>query len=220
MIQDMVTMPRPILWSFRRCPYAIRARMAVLSAGLEVELREIKLKDKPPAFLRASPSATAPNLQAGDLNLDESLDIMLWALEQNDPNKLLEMPEGGHALIAQNDGPFKAALDHTKYAIRYPDLDPQSERRKASDFIQSLNARLTAHSFLMGDRPTLADIAIFPFVRQFAHIDRAWFDAQPWPQAILWLDGFLQSADFQTVMTKVPVWEDGAHPYLFGDTSE
>ena len=220
MIQDILKKPQPILWSFRRCPYAIRARMAVLSAGLEVELREIKLKDKPPAFLKASPSATVPNLQAGDLNLDESLDIMLWALGQSDPLGFLNMPDIGETLIAQNDGPFKAALDHTKYAIRYPDLDPQSERRKASDFIQSLNTRLTENLFLMGDRPTLADVAIFPFVRQFAHIDRAWFDAQPWPQVILWLDGFLQSANYQKAITKVTVWSDGTPRYLFGHTSE
>ncbi len=220
MIQDMLTMPRPILWSFRRCPYAIRARMAVLSAGLEVELREIKLKDKPQAFLSASPSATVPNLQAGDLNLDESLDIMLWVLGQSDPHGLLKMPNIGKTLIAQNDGPFKAALDHTKYAVRYPDLNPQSERAKASDFIQSLETRLAAQAFLTGDTPTLADIAIFPFVRQFAHIDRAWFDAQSWPHVILWLDGFLQSADFQTAMTKVPVWDGGPHLFLFGNASE
>ena len=118
MMQNMLTMPHPVLWSFRRCPYAIRARMAVLSAGLEVELREIKLKEKPPAFLSASTSATVPNLQAGDLNLDESLDIMNWALEQSDPHGLLNMPNVGETLIAQNDGPFKAALDHTKYAVR------------------------------------------------------------------------------------------------------
>ncbi|MEI4264164.1 glutathione S-transferase [Roseovarius sp. D0-M9] len=213
-------MPRPILWSFRRCPYAIRARMAVLSAGLEVELREIKLKDKPQAFLSASPSATVPNLQAGDLNLDESLDIMLWVLGQSDPHGLLKMPNIGKTLIAQNDGPFKAALDHTKYAVRYPDRNPQSERAKASDFIQSLETRLAAQAFLTGDTPTLADIAIFPFVRQFAHIDRAWFDAQSWPHVILWLDGFLQSADFQTAMTKVPVWDGGPHLFLFGNASE
>ncbi len=220
MIQDMLTIPRPILWTFRRCPYAIRARMAVLSAGLEVELREIKLKDKPLAFLRASPSATVPSLQAADLIFDESLDIMLWALGKSDPHGLLKMPDIGETLIAQNDGPFKAALDHTKYAVRFPDLDPQSERAQASDFIQSLNTRLAKYLFLTGDRPTLADIAIFPFVRQFAHIDRAWFDAQPWPNVILWLDGFLQSADFQKAMTKVTVWEDGTRPYLFGRASE
>lgn len=214
MTHDTSNSPRPILWSFRRCPYAMRARMAVLSAGLEVELREILLRDKPQAFLRASPSATVPNLQAGDLVLDESLDIMLWALGQSDPHGLLNMPEAGRALIAQNDGPFKAALDHTKYATRYPDLDPQSERAKASEFIQLLNTRLTERAFLMGDKPTLADIAIFPFVRQFANIDRAWFEAQPWPHVLLWLDGFLQSADFQTAMEKAPVWEEGARPSI------
>ena len=216
MIQDSVTRPRPILWSFRRCPYAMRARMAVLSAGLEVELREIKLKDKPQAFLAASPSATVPNLQAGDLNFDESLDIMRWALGRSDPHGLLNMPSTGETLIAQYDGPFKTALDHTKYATRYPDLDPQSERAQASDFIHSLETRLATHPFLIGDRPTLADIAIFPFIRQFAHIDRAWFDAQPWPNVISWLGGFLDSADFQTAMAKITVWEEGARPYLFG----
>ena len=190
--------------------------MAVLSAGLEVELREIKLKDKPQAFLAASPSATVPNLQAGDLNIDESLDIMRWALDQSDPHGLLNMPSIGETLIAQNDGPFKTALDHTKYATRYPDLNPQSEQAQASDFIHSLETRLATHPFLIGDRPTLADIAIFPFVRQFAHIDRAWFDAQPWPNVISWLDGFLQSADFQTAMENVTVWDESARPYLFG----
>lgn len=194
--------------------------MAVLSAGLEVELREIKLKDKPQAFLGASPSATVPNLQAGDLNFDESLDIMRWALGKRDPRGLLDMPHIGETLIAQNDGPFKTALDHTKYATRYPDLDPQSERAQASAFIHSLDTLLAKHLLLTGDRPTLADIAIFPFVRQFAHIDRAWFDAQPWPNVILWLDGFLQSADFQKAMTKVAVWEEAAPPYLFGQASE
>lgn len=192
----------------------------MLSAGLEVELREINLKDKPQAFLSASPSATVPNLQAGDLNLDESLDIMRWALRKSDPHGLLNMPFVGETLIARNDGPFKAALDHTKYAIRYPDLDPQSERAKASDFIQSLDTQLVKYRFLTGDRPTLADIAIFPFVRQFAHIDRAWFDAQPWSNVILWLDGFLQSADYQKAMTNITLWEDGTRPYLFGQASE
>lgn len=220
MTQDILTIPRPILWTFRRCPYAMRARMAVLSAGLEVELREIKLKDKPQAFLRASPSATVPNLQAGDLNLDESLDIMLWALGKNDPLGLLNMPSIGETLIAQNDGPFKAALDHTKYSDRYPDLDAQSERAQASNFIQSLETQLAQCPFLTGGRPTLADIAIFPFVRQFAHIDRAWFDAQHWPNVTLWLDGFLQSPDFQKAMAKFTVWEDGTRPYLFGHASE
>lgn len=219
-LQDIMTVPRPILWSFRRCPYAIRARMAVLASGLEVEMREIKLRAKPEAFLNASRSATVPNLQAGNLSLDESLDIMFWALGQNDPRGFLDRPEEGRSVIAQNDGAFKAALDHTKYAVRYPDLDPETERSKASDFIQYLNTRLAAHPFLVGDRPTLADLAVFPFIRQFANIDRAWFDAQSWPHAVLWLDGFLQSAAFKAAMVKIPVWEDGAPPYYFSRAAE
>lgn len=220
MTDGNVTMPPPILWSFRRCPYAMRARMAVLSAGLEVELREIKLKEKPQAFLAASPTATVPNLQAGDLGLDESLDIMRWALGMQDPQGLLDMPQVGEDLMTQNDGPFKAALDHTKYASRYPDLDPETERAQASGFIRTLEEHLWQHPYLTGDRPKLADIAIFPFVRQFANIDRAWFDAQPWPHVIAWLDGHLESTDFQRAMVKFPVWADGMPPYLFGRASE
>lgn len=218
--QDVSTAPRAILWSFRRCPYAIRARMALLASGLEVEMREIRLQDKPDAFLNASPSATVPNLQAGELSLDESLDIMFWALGHNDPQGLLDMPQDGKTLISQNDGPFKAALDHTKYAVRFPDLNPETERAKASDFIHALNTRLVAHPFLMGDRPSFADLAIFPFIRQFANIDRTWFDAQAWPHVIIWLDGFLQSSAFEKAMTKVPVWADGAPPYFFGKATE
>ena len=122
----------PIFWSFRRCPYAMRARLAVLGAGLKVELREIVLRDKPQAFLNTSPSATVPALRLGDRVLDESLDIMVWALKQRDPQRMLDMPDEGWQLIARNDGPFKAALDHTKYAVRYPDLDPRAERAKAA----------------------------------------------------------------------------------------
>lgn len=207
---------RPTLWTFRRCPYAMRARMAVLGAGVEVALREIKLKDKPQAFLEASPTSTVPHLSLGDQGLDESLDIMLWALRQNDPTGLLDMPEAGFALIAENDGPFKTALDHTKYASRYPELYPEKERAKASDFILHLNSKLEENTYLMGANPTLADIAIFPFVRQFAHIDRAWFDSQPWPHVTRWLDRYLGSADFATAMQKFPVWEIGAPELLYG----
>ena len=205
----------PVLWSFRRCPYAMRARMAVLSAGLTVELREIKLREKPSEFLAVSASATVPALAAGTTILDESLEIMIWALELNDPARLLEMSDEGWRLVDESDGPFKAALDHTKYAVRYPDLDPLAERAKASGFIHNLDTRLGAQDFLMGPRSTLADLAIFPFVRQFAQIDRPWFDAQPWPHVIAWLEGFLLSPAFETAMKKVPVWTQGSDPVEF-----
>lgn len=206
----------PILWSFRRCPYAMRARMAVLSAGVKVTLREIVLRDKPAAFLDTSPSATVPCLAVADTVLDESLDIMVWALKQNDPEHLLDMPQDGWDLIHDNDGPFKLALDHTKYATRYPDLDPDAERAKAVRFLMQLDMRLTDHAYLLGDHATLADLAIFPFVRQFAHVDRAWFDAQPWPHLAAWLTRYTDSARFTQAMTKYPPWKDGDAPVLFG----
>ena len=205
----------PILWSFRRCPYAMRARLAIRAAGVRVELREILLRDKPAAFLAESPTATVPALRLSNRVLDESLDIMLWALEQNDPAGLLDMPDAGWHLIAANDGPFKAALDHTKYAGRYPDTNPAAERDKAAQILMGLNTRLTHHEALFGARATLADLALLPFVRQFAQIDRAWFDAQPWPALIRWLDAFLSSDGFSAIMGKHPPWTPDQAPLWF-----
>ena len=196
----------------------MRARVAILRAGVTVELREIKLKEKPPAFLDASASATVPALDTGAFVLDESIEIMEWALHQNDPDGLLDMTQADWDLIERNDGPFKAALDHTKYAVRYPDLDPQQERAKASAVILDLEVRLEAARYLTGQRPTLADLAIFPFIRQFANIDRPWFDAQPWPNVITWLNGFLDSQEFQTAMEKFPLWGEAVHPVQFGES--
>lgn len=206
----------PILWTFRRCPYAIRARLAIASAGVTVELREILLRDKPQAFLETSVSATVPALRLDDRALDESRDIMVWALEQNDPQQLLDMPDAGWELIDENDGPFKSALDHTKYASRYPDLDTAAERSKAADFLFGLDKRLKGQAALFGNRATIADIGILPFVRQFANADRVWFDAQPWPDLIVWLDSFVRSHDFATVMTKYAPWSEGDPALWFG----
>jgi len=206
----------PILWSFRRCPYAMRARLAIRAAGVRVELREILLRDKPAAFLAESPTATVPALRLSNRVLDESLDIMLWALEQNDPAGLLDMPDAGWRLIAANDGPFKAALDRTKYASRFPDTDPLAERDKAAQILMGLNTGLTQHAALLGARTTLADLALLPFVRQFAQIDRAWFDAQPWPALIRWLDAFLSSDRFSAIMDKHPPWTPDQAPLWFG----
>lgn len=214
--EQVVVPQRPIFWTFRRCPYAMRARLALQSAGVQVELREILLKDKPPAFLAASPSATVPALRNKDGVIDESLDIMIWALEQSDPEHLLNMPKDSWDLIATNDGPFKAALDHTKYAVRYPDLDATVERGKAAAFVSGLNERLGGQAWLFGDRPSLADFAILPFARQFANTDRAWFDGQDWPDVIGWLNRFTESDRFAGIMKKYPPWSDGDAPTLFG----
>lgn len=205
-----------ILWSFRRCPYAMRARLAVKSAGVEVELREILLKDKPDAFLAASPTGTVPTLCLPDRVVDESLDVMTWALKHHDPEQLLTMPDEGWRLIATNDGPFKTALDHTKYAVRFPQLDAEGEREKATVFLRGLDQRLKGQGFLFGDAMTIADMAILPFVRQFANTDRPWFDAQEWPDLIRWLDRFSESPAFAQIMAKYPQWSDGDAPIWFG----
>lgn len=194
----------------------MRARLALCSAGIQVELREILLRDKPPAFLETSPSGTVPCLKLDDRVIDESLDIMVWAVRQNDPDGLMKMPDQGWDLIKDNDGPFKAALDHTKYATRYPELDPVAERARAADFLIRLQDNLAEHPWIFGDRPTLADYAILPFVRQFAFVDRAWFDAQPWPGISGWLDRFVESPDLAAIMAKYPPWEDAQPPVWFG----
>ncbi len=204
----------PILYSFRRCPYAMRARLAIASAGQHVELREILLRDKAPEFLSTSPSATVPCLQDGETVIDESLDVMKWALGKSDPEGWLDMPEAGHDLIAEADGPFKQALDRTKYATRYPEEDPEAHRAQAHDFLHRLNAQLT-QPFLYGGTPKLADMAILPFVRQFAFNDKARFDGENWPNLSRWLEAFLVSDRFQSIMSKYAKWETGDAPIYF-----
>jgi len=184
----------------------MRARLALVASGVAVGLREVVLRDKPAEFLEASPSGTVPCLVGQDGVIDESLDIMIWALRQNDPDGWLEMPQDGWAWIARCDGPFKSALDRTKYATRYPEADSDQERAKASDFLAEIDTQLGDWLF---DHPTLADAAILPFVRQFAFIDKAWFDAQPWPALHRWLHRFLTSAAFETIMPKYPQWRTG-----------
>ncbi len=205
----------PILWTFRRCPYAMRARLAIASSGQQVILREILLKDKPAPFLTASPKGTVPVVQDGDTVIEESRDVMLWALGRNDPENWLDMPDDGHALIDRCDGPFKQALDFTKYAVRFPDRNEAEERAKALVFLRDLNDRLAQTAFLMGPERTLADMAILPFVRQFANTDRGWFDAQGLGPLTVWLDAFLASDRFRGVMTKYPPWQSGQDQVLF-----
>ena len=200
-------MTRPILYSFRRCPYAMRARLAIASSGIEVELREILLRDKAPEFLESSPSATVPCLVTQNTVIDESRDIMVWALTQNDPEGWLEMPDEGHNIIDMIEGPFKTALDRYKYSSRYQDADKVIERADASSFLQDMNLRLEGKDFLFSNNPTLADMATLPFVRQFANTDRQWFDAQDWPNLATWLGTFLESARFKSIMQKYRVWQ-------------
>ena len=208
-------MANPTLYSFRRCPYAMRARLGLASAGITVELREILLRDKPAEMLKASPKGTVP-VMITDTVIDESIDVMRWALSQSDPEGLMDlMTDEAHALVAESDGPFKTALDLTKYAVRHPDTDPDVSRTTAAQFIVKLDKQLGGKPWLFGNRPCLADLAILPFVRQFAHTDITWWDAQPYPNAQRWLTAFKSSERFATIMTKYTPWKPGDEPITF-----
>lgn len=206
--------PRPILYSFRRCPYAMRARLAIASAGITCRLREVVLRDKPAEMLDASPKGTVPVVVLPDGRvIDESLDVMDWALAQNDPESWLSPDVGTlsdmRALIAQNDGQFKHALDRYKYPNRYENVDALEQRETGFAFLTKLNSRLENHTNLFGDTLSLADMAIFPFVRQFANTDRAWFDTLPLPKLQDWLKRKLESQRFAAIMGKYPQWHSG-----------
>lgn len=205
----------PVLYSFRRCPYAMRARMALWVAGVTVGLREVKLAAKPPALLAASPKGTVPVLVLAEGTvIDHSLDIMRWALLQNDPEGWLAGEDA--ALIAVNDGPFKHHLDRAKYPERYEEEDGTDHRAAAVALLAPLEARLAEAPCLCGERRSLTDIALFPFIRQFAAIDPAWFAAQPLPRLQGWLDGLLASDLFAAVMPKFAPLQEGDAPVLFG----
>ena len=200
-----------ILYSFRRCPYAMRARLALHVSGVAYEHREVALKAKPAEMLAASPKGTVPVLCLPDGKvLEQSLDIMHWALQQNDPQAWLpNTPEAlasTHADIALNDGEFKAHLDRYKYPQRFGLLDGLPSRAKGAEVLLGWQARLQTQLYLSGERWGLLDACVAPFVRQFARTDRAWFDAQPWPELAQWLLAFENSEAFLAVMHKHPLW--------------
>ncbi|MEP7349058.1 MAG: glutathione S-transferase [Sphingorhabdus sp.] len=204
----------PVLYSFRRCPYAMRARMAVAVSGVTVVLREVVLRDKPPELIADSPKATVPVLVLPDGRvIDESLDIMRWALGQNDPEGWLSGDD--IALVATNDGPFKAALDRYKYPHRYGLTDGLEYRADGMIILASLDQRLSNGYYLTGTNKGLADIAIFPFVRQFAATDQHWFDGQPLPRLHNWLGRMISSPIFERVMHRYPRWVAGDQKTLF-----
>ena len=210
----------PILYSFRRCPYAMRARMALAASGMTVRLREVVLRDKPPSLLEFSPKATVPVLvlKTGEV-LEESLDIMQWALTQSDPEGWMR-PESGDvptmlSLIDQNDNEFKTHLDRYKYSTRYEDADPLVHRSEAEKFIQRLEEQLADQSFLFGSTISLADVAIAPFIRQFANADSQWFQSTSYGRTKDWLDTFVQSDRFRACMVKHKQWRAGDSPIAF-----
>ncbi|MFT5287259.1 MAG: glutathione S-transferase [Planctomycetota bacterium] len=214
----------PLLYSFRRCPFAMRARLALAISSQVCVHREIKLRARPPELLAVSPKATVPVLVIPDGKiLEESLDIMLWTLTNHDPAGWLNLAEEQMAearrLIAHNDGDFKFHLDRYKYAGRQPGEAPEVHRAEASKFLTKLDQRLTKNAFLFGPDACLADMAILPFVRQFAFADRDWFDEQPWNALRNWLDTFIASPLFTSIMTKHEVWNVDSAPLVVDWTS-
>jgi glutathione S-transferase len=216
----MMSAPYPLLYSFRRCPYAMRARLALAASAQVCELREVVLARKPAALLQASAKGTVPVLVTPEGRvIDQSLDIMLWALRRNDPQQWLTVPgvalEDMLQLVAQCDGEFKFHLDRYKYPNRYDLNDAAPHRAQGALFLQNLNTRLGAHAHLLGASPSLADMAMAPFVRQFAHTDPVWFVSQPWPALQAWLTQFETSPLYQQIMASHPPWEPGQPPVLF-----
>ena len=208
----------PRLYSFRRSPYAMRARLGLLFAGLQVELREITLKNKPPQMLAISPKGTVPVLQLLDGTvIEESREIMTWALEQQDAQGLLAsqtLPQA-NALLDKNDNEFKYWLDRYKYADRHLDMSQAEYRQRGEAFLQMLEELLIKNPYLLGESITIADIGIMPFVRQFAHVNRKVFYDLPYPNLQRWLQDWLQHPLFLQAMTKFQPWQDGDEVVVF-----
>lgn len=200
-------MSRATLYSFRRCPYAMRARMALRYSAVELNIVEVSLKAKPPEMLALSSKGTVPVLQVDGKVIDESLEIMRWALAQHDPDnwRLLDDLEGQAltaALIVENDQVFKLHLNRYKYPERHPEYPLEHYRAKGEVFLRRLEALLETRAFLAAAHQSLADVAVMPFVRQFAHVDREWFAAAPYPRLQRWLQGLLDSELFVAIMAK------------------
>lgn len=229
---DVLPDALPVLYSFRRCPYAMRARMALRYAGIRCELREVVLRDKPPEMLAASAKGTVPVLvvpgdngeESGQKNgqksiIEESLDVMLWALTQHDPEGWLAVDnDAASLLIDANDNDFKVWLDRYKYPNRANGDgadDAVSSRAQGERFLQLLEDRLAEGGQLMGARQSFVDIAIFPFVRQFAYVDIEWFGQSPYQSVNAWLQGHLESELFIDVMHKYSQWQSGKAGVLF-----
>ncbi len=211
---NSIEKPLPILYSFRRCPYAMRARMAIKYSQAVVELREVKLSAKPHNLLEISPKGTVPVLQLEDSTvLEESIDIIHWALSGYDPqdwslSKEDTLRSRAMELVWVNDHTFKPHLDHYKYSDRYPEWPAIHYRQQGMEFLQLLESHLQQNRHLLTDHISIADISIFPFVRQFAYVDKEWFESTNLPRLQSWLHKFIDSSLFKMIMEKYPPWDE------------
>lgn len=211
-----------ILYTFRRCPYAIRARLALYASGVRVELREVALSDKPESMLAASPKGSVPVLVLPDgCVIDESWEIMLWALRRHDPDDWLGKNDScidtAILLVTENDTAFKSLLDRYKYADRYLDHPQIHYRSEAERFLLKLEKRLRTTQYLLDDTMSIADIAIFPFIRQFAEVDKHWFAQAPYPSLQCWLKDLMDSERFAAIMKKYSVWHPDDPAVIMAD---
>lgn len=213
----MSTNQHPILFSFRRCPYAMRARLAIAYAGIEVELREVVLRDKPAQLLEASAKGTVPVLILPDGHvIDESYDIMRWAISEAHDCGWRAHESESDAWVKRNDNEFKPWLDRYKYADRYPEHPESAYQQYCLDWFTMLDTQLREQGgYLLGSEMSLADAALLPFVRQCAHVNRDWFYQQELPAIQAWLDQFLASSLFKQVMHKYPQWHPDDAPTIF-----
>lgn len=216
----------PILYSLRNCPYAMRARIAIFKAQQQVALREVVLSNKPEEMITASAKGTVPILVLGNefsplIVIDESLDVMLWALEQHDPEDLLNKDDPSAlpnmlTFISKFDDEFKACLNAYKCAKRYRENNITECRQACEVYLQELEKRLvntrSQHSFIMSDKESLVDIALLPFIRQFAKVERQWYQQSPYPKVRQWLNHYLQSPMFTKVMAKHDLWVKKSEP--------
>jgi glutathione S-transferase len=200
----------PILYTYRRCPYAMRARIALQYADIQVEHREIELRNKPQSMLRLSPKGTVPVLDVDGLVLDQSLDIMRWALKVSDPDGWNILDEDiAQAWIERNDQLFKNVLDQYKYPNRYPTINPVIVLDDAiALMLIPMERALESTLYLLGNKMTWVDVAIFPFIRQFSMVDQQKFEQLPFPQVQKWLRRQIESKLFLSVMDKHPTWRD------------
>ncbi|WP_434698369.1 glutathione S-transferase [Pseudomonas sp. D1-1] len=200
-------MSRATLYSFRRCPYAMRARMALRYSAVELTIVEVGLKAKPAEMLALSSKGTVPVLQVDGRVIDESLEIINWALAQHDPQDWQLRDDAKAqaltaALIEENDQVFKLHLNRYKYPERHPEYTQEHYRSEGEVFLRKLEGLLETRPFLAAEHQSLADVAVMPFIRQFAHVDRDWFAQAPYPRLQGWLQKFLDSELFVAIMAK------------------
>jgi glutathione S-transferase len=215
-------MALPVLYSLRNCPYAMRARLAIYASGQQVQLRDLVLSNKPAEMLNLSPKGTVPVLvTAGNQVIDDSLSIMQWAFSQTDPDDYLNKTVPNAladmlAVIAIFDNEFKGHLEKYRCSKRYHEPSLMEDRQQCERYLADLESRLCLHLYLMSDTPSLTDLALMPFIRQFARVERQWYLQSPYPKLRQWLNHYLHSRMFSKVMVQYPMWLDSKQQVIFG----